>query len=156
MLFTKIVFAVALGAAWIPTVAGHAQFEQVRIKNLNDYSKTGDPPEKYFRTFIAWITSSCPLKNATLIGFFVRRGNVSPAICKTGFTATCFKILTHIDILSFSGHYDGRSVKLQIPNVNTSRYTDLISDSRGMAYRMSSKNRLSSPWCRHISQPSLT
>lgn len=59
MLLTKVVSAVALGAAWIPAAVGDAEFEQVRIKNLNDYSnRPTDPPQKYFRTYI---TSALPL-----------------------------------------------------------------------------------------------
>lgn len=53
MLPTKIVSALALGAAWIPAAVGDAEFEQVRIKNLNDYSnRATDPSQKYFRTCI--------------------------------------------------------------------------------------------------------
>lgn len=53
MHLTKLVSAAVLGAAWIPAAVGDAEFEQVRIKNLNDYSnKATDPAQKYFRTSI--------------------------------------------------------------------------------------------------------
>lgn len=70
MFFAKFVSAVAIGAAWIPTATADASFEQVRIKNLNDYSnRATDPPQKYFR---ACIVPSAVLPAALISCFFAR------------------------------------------------------------------------------------
>lgn len=64
MLLTRFVSAAALGAAWISTAAGDAQFEQVRIKSLNDHSnRETDPPEKYFRMCIAFAIPNSSLRD---------------------------------------------------------------------------------------------